>query len=63
MICVGGGGLSIFWACCFGADIAKALTHERHLQIMPGRLPRDFEELVAWVKNAGLASSDGVQPR
>jgi len=34
--------------------MAGALADERHIQFPPGRVRRDLEEVVAWVKQRGL---------
>jgi alkylation response protein AidB-like acyl-CoA dehydrogenase len=36
--------------------INEALARERHLQVMPGRLTRDLEDLEAWTRAAGRAN-------
>ena len=38
--------------------VQRALAEERHLQVLPGRLRRDFEDLVAW----SIESETLVQP-
>ncbi len=34
--------------------IVDSLATERHVQFVPGRVQRDFEEIVAWVREIGL---------
>ena len=41
--------------------VQKALAEERHLQVLPGRLRRDFEDLVAWAIDTGRASDSAVR--
>lgn len=43
------------------AIMGEALADERHIQFPPGRVRRDLEEMVAWVKAAGLASDPVVR--
>jgi alkylation response protein AidB-like acyl-CoA dehydrogenase len=43
--------------------IQQALARERHLQILPGRLRRDFDELVRWAEDSGTASREDVRER
>ena len=41
--------------------MAEALADERHIQFPPGRLRRDLEEMVDWVRGAGLAGDAVVR--
>ncbi len=43
--------------------IADALELERHVQFPPGRLRRDLEEVVAWVRELGLERDANVRRR
>jgi alkylation response protein AidB-like acyl-CoA dehydrogenase len=43
--------------------IQAALARERHLQILPGRLRRDAEDLCAWVRDSGHLGHQGVRER
>jgi alkylation response protein AidB-like acyl-CoA dehydrogenase len=43
--------------------VQGALARERHLQLMPGRLRRDFEELADWARAGGYDKSDYVTTR
>jgi alkylation response protein AidB-like acyl-CoA dehydrogenase len=43
--------------------IQTALARERHLQILPGRLRRDIEDLCAWASGSDLGSDRGVRAR
>ena len=43
--------------------MAEALADERHIQFPPGRVRRDLEELVAWVRERGLAGDPLVRAR
>lgn len=43
--------------------IQAALARERHLQILPGRLRRDVEELYAWARESGRADDRSVRSR
>jgi alkylation response protein AidB-like acyl-CoA dehydrogenase len=40
--------------------VTGALARERHLQVMPGRLRRDLEDLEAWIVDQGLHEDSGV---
>ena len=42
------------------AIMGEALADERHIQFPPGRVRRDLEEMVDWVKAAGLAGDPVV---
>ncbi|MEN8183606.1 MAG: acyl-CoA dehydrogenase family protein, partial [Myxococcota bacterium] len=41
--------------------MAEALADERHIQFPPGRLRRDLEDLVGWVRDQGLARDPHAQ--
>jgi len=43
--------------------IHAALARERHLQVLPGRLRRDFEELCSWAARSGHSGRGDVQRR
>ena len=43
--------------------MSDALADERHIQFPPGRVRRDLEELVAWVRERGLAADPLVRAR
>jgi alkylation response protein AidB-like acyl-CoA dehydrogenase len=43
--------------------MAGALADERHIQFPPGRVRRDLEEVVAWVKQQGLAQDPALRRR
>ena len=43
--------------------MSDALADERHIQFPPGRVRRDLEELVAWVRERGLADDPLVRAR
>jgi alkylation response protein AidB-like acyl-CoA dehydrogenase len=43
--------------------IQAALARERHLQILPGRLRRDFEQLRQWVRDSGRAEDPALRRR
>jgi len=43
--------------------MAEALADERHIQFPAGRIKRDLEDLVAWVRGCGLAGDDVVRRR
>lgn len=43
--------------------IQAALARERHLQIMPGRLRRDVEDLCSWARDSGYLGDQGVRER
>jgi alkylation response protein AidB-like acyl-CoA dehydrogenase len=43
--------------------MGEALADERHIQFPPGRVRRDLEEMVAWLKDAGLAGDPVVRRR
>lgn len=43
--------------------MGEALADERHIQFPPGRVRRDLEEMVDWVKAAGLAADPVVRRR
>jgi alkylation response protein AidB-like acyl-CoA dehydrogenase len=43
--------------------VQGALARERHLQLMPGRLRRDFEELADWARAGGFDTKDYVTTR
>jgi alkylation response protein AidB-like acyl-CoA dehydrogenase len=43
------------------AIMGEALADERHIQFPPGRVRRDLEEMVEWVKSAGLAHDPVVR--
>jgi alkylation response protein AidB-like acyl-CoA dehydrogenase len=43
--------------------IQAALARERHLQILPGRLRRDAEDLCAWARDSGYLHDQGVRAR
>ena len=45
------------------AIMAEALADERHIQFPPGRVRRDLEEMIDWVKAAGLAGDPVVRDR
>jgi len=41
--------------------LGEALADERHIQFPPGRVARDFEDVVAWVRERGLAGDPDVR--
>jgi len=41
--------------------IGKALADERHIQFPPGRVKRDFEEMVQWLNERGLGKTPQAQ--
>jgi hypothetical protein len=41
--------------------MAEALADERHIQFPPGRVRRDLEEVIAWVRSVGLERDPVVQ--
>lgn len=43
--------------------MGEALADERHIQFPPGRVRRDLEEMVAWLRDAGLADDPVVRHR
>jgi alkylation response protein AidB-like acyl-CoA dehydrogenase len=43
--------------------MAGALADERHIQFPPGRVRRDLEEVVAWVKERGLHGDPALRRR
>ena len=43
--------------------IQAALTRERHLQLLPGRLRRDMDELNDWAAQSGLGQREDVKVR
>jgi hypothetical protein len=43
--------------------MGEALADERHIQFPPGRVRRDLEEVVEWVREAGLATDPVVRAR
>ncbi len=43
--------------------MADALADERHIQFPPGRVRRDLEEVVDWLRRAGLAADPVVRRR
>jgi 3-oxocholest-4-en-26-oyl-CoA dehydrogenase alpha subunit len=43
--------------------IQGALARERHLQILPGRIRRDAEDLCAWARDSGHLGHGGVRDR
>ena len=45
------------------AIIGEALADERHIQFPPGRVRRDLEEMIAWVREQGLARDPRVLDR
>jgi len=45
------------------AIMGEALADERHIQFPPGRVRRDLEEMVAWVKTQGLDADPVVVHR
>jgi alkylation response protein AidB-like acyl-CoA dehydrogenase len=45
------------------AIMAEALADERHIQFPPGRVRRDIEEMLAWLRDAGLADDPLVASR
>jgi alkylation response protein AidB-like acyl-CoA dehydrogenase len=45
------------------AIMAEALADERHIQFPPGRVRRDVEEMIAWLREHGLDRDRAVQAR
>jgi 3-oxocholest-4-en-26-oyl-CoA dehydrogenase alpha subunit len=43
--------------------IQEALARERHLQILPGRVRRDYEQLCEWAASTGFDQDRGVRAR
>ncbi len=43
--------------------MAEALADERHIQFPPGRVRRDIEEMLTWVRDQGLADDPVVATR
>lgn len=43
------------------AIMGEALADERHIQFPPGRVRRDLEEMVDWIRGAGLAGDPVVR--
>lgn len=43
--------------------MSEALADERHIQFPPGRVRRDLEEMLAWLREAGLMSDVLVRER
>ena len=43
--------------------MGEALADERHIQFPPGRVRRDFEEMVTWLQENGLAEDPVVRHR
>jgi alkylation response protein AidB-like acyl-CoA dehydrogenase len=43
--------------------MAEALADERHIQFPPGRVRRDLEDVIAWLRAAGRADDPVVRAR
>ena len=43
--------------------LSEALADERHIQFPPGRVRRDLEEVVAWLRESGMAGDAVVRQR
>jgi alkylation response protein AidB-like acyl-CoA dehydrogenase len=41
--------------------IQEALAQERHLQVLPGRLRRDMDDLIEWARTSGVLGDDAAR--